>query len=477
MGLLDSFMPGESGGIPGGGLLNGGNFSDRLNNPMAQLGLGILANNTGNYGSFGAALGKGGLQAIASMRQQKQLEAEKQLRDIQMKQAARVAKKDDALEAAKEQFKIAHPEYAGAVDLDPTLAVKAAYPGLGKAAADPYYTPVSTNAGFGSYDNRTGKMELLYGPDGQPYVKSTDSPQVRGAVSGAEAGAKAAWKPNTDIPGIVSTDAQVAQGAYGGQPMPFQQLPVASAQPQAPQRQAMPTNNFSTPYPVTLGAMGAPGSTATDRAEGVNGEADVQLRDPRRPNVPVSGIPIQTKTQQAVEQKVAEMNAEAKAKKAITSTGVGSLIDQARGIMTGKQTPTQSGFGNMADAAGAMVGYTPPGAAQADALKTIAGNLTSRMPRMEGPQSNIDVQNYEKMAGDIGNPTLPVKRRLESLAAMEAITRKYDPESGAPIAQSSKATSVAMPLPAKPSALTLKKGTRYMTPKGELTWNGKAFED
>jgi hypothetical protein len=32
-------------------------------------------------------------------------------------------------------------------------------------------------------------------------------------------------------------------------------------------------------------------------------------------------------------------------------------------------------------------------------------------------------------------------------------------------------------LPAKPSALTLKKGVVYATPKGNLTWNGKAFED
>jgi hypothetical protein len=35
----------------------------------------------------------------------------------------------------------------------------------------------------------------------------------------------------------------------------------------------------------------------------------------------------------------------------------------------------------------------------------------------------------------------------------------------------------AVPMPAKPSPMTLKKGTVYQTPKGALRWNGKAFED
>lgn len=40
-----------------------------------------------------------------------------------------------------------------------------------------------------------------------------------------------------------------------------------------------------------------------------------------------------------------------------------------------------------------------------------------------------------------------------------------------------KDATKAQPMPAKPSPLTLKKGVVYNTPKGELRWNGKAFED
>ena len=40
-----------------------------------------------------------------------------------------------------------------------------------------------------------------------------------------------------------------------------------------------------------------------------------------------------------------------------------------------------------------------------------------------------------------------------------------------------KPAAQALPLPAKPNAMNLKKGSVYQTPKGALRWNGKAFED
>lgn len=57
----------------------------------------------------------------------------------------------------------------------------------------PYFTPVPTTGGIGSFNNRTGKMELLAGPDGAPLVKPADSPTLqadiaRGKKEGAGAG-------------------------------------------------------------------------------------------------------------------------------------------------------------------------------------------------------------------------------------------------------------------------------------------------
>jgi hypothetical protein len=44
---------------------------------------------------------------------------------------------------------------------------------------------------------------------------------------------------------------------------------------------------------------------------------------------------------------------------------------------------------------------------------------------MEGPQSNIDVENYKTMAARVGDRTLPVSVRLASLASLEQLQDKY----------------------------------------------------
>ena len=68
MGLLDYLMPGESGGTPDNTKLGGG----LLNNPLLQIGMGILANNQGHYGAFGPALGMGMQQGMQNIRQAQQ---------------------------------------------------------------------------------------------------------------------------------------------------------------------------------------------------------------------------------------------------------------------------------------------------------------------------------------------------------------------------------------------------------------------
>jgi len=45
---------------------------------------------------------------------------------------------------------------------------------------------------------------------------------------------------------------------------------------------------------------------------------------------------------------------------------------------------------------------------------------------MEGPQSNADMILYREMAGQIGDNTLPVARRLTALGEVERLYRKYD---------------------------------------------------
>lgn len=122
----------------------------------------------------------------------------------------------------------------------------------------------------------------------------------------------------------------------------------------------------------------------------------------------------------------AKQRSEAEAKRDFNMNGVGDIMNRAEAVLTGKTKPTSSLVGNMTDKAAAIIGATPTGAKEADELRVLGGYLVSKMPRMEGPQSNYDVQNYKEMAGDVGNPNLPIDRRLAALRGLRGLISKYD---------------------------------------------------
>jgi hypothetical protein len=114
----------------------------------------------------------------------------------------------------------------------------------------------------------------------------------------------------------------------------------------------------------------------------------------------------------------------AQATRQFNMMGLGDTITEARTLLS--QKPTASGIGTIADTAGAFVGVDVPGADTAEKLRAIGGALTSKMPRMEGPQSDKDVQLYREMAGQVGNSTIPVARRLAALQVVEHLWKKYE---------------------------------------------------
>ena len=83
------------------------------------------------------------------------------------------------------------------------------------------------------------------------------------------------------------------------------------------------------------------------------------------------------------------------------------------------QGPTASGFGSALDAGAAFVGKSTKGAEAAQSLKALGGWLVANVPRMEGPQSNFDVANYQVMAADVANDKLPLPRRRAALDSIE----------------------------------------------------------
>ena len=67
-------------------------------------------------------------------------------------------------------------------------------------------------------------------------------------------------------------------------------------------------------------------------------------------------------------------------------------------------------------------------ASQADAqLNMLSGALTMKQPRFEGPQGVLDVTLYQKLAGDLGNPNIPIPSRLATMQQMVNLQKKYYP--------------------------------------------------
>lgn len=103
------------------------------------------------------------------------------------------------------------------------------------------------------------------------------------------------------------------------------------------------------------------------------------------------------------------------------NTAIG-LLDEAERILP---TATGSTAGAAADRAAALFGRSTSGAQSTAQLKTIAGQLVSRMPRMEGPQSDKDVQLYKDMAGNLADDTLPVATRQAAAQQIRRLQEKY----------------------------------------------------
>ena len=158
-------------------------------------------------------------------------------------------------------------------------------------------------------------------------------------------------------------------------------------------------------------------------------------------SAPVAGAPSAytplSQLSPKAQQQMAMEAMQAQQKKERGMQGIGETIDQAKNILQGKTfnekgeqvkapLPTQSYGGVAQDFVSGIFGGSPKGSAEADRLKVLGGSLVMAMPRMEGPQSDRDVSLYREMAGQVGDSTLSVARRLAALDQVEKLYRKYD---------------------------------------------------
>lgn len=146
-----------------------------------------------------------------------------------------------------------------------------------------------------------------------------------------------------------------------------------------------------------------------------------QVTQPQAPGTPRVAL---TKGELEAQTDALKQTSLAEAKRTFGMSGLGDAIDSARSLLS--QNPTHSGMGTVVDATSAFFGKSSDSADTAAALKAVGGTLVSKMPRMEGPQSDFDVLNYKEMAGQVGNASLPISQRLTALKEVERLWRKYD---------------------------------------------------
>jgi hypothetical protein len=108
-----------------------------------------------------------------------------------------------------------------------------------------------------------------------------------------------------------------------------------------------------------------------------------------------------------------------------------SAITEAKSLLG--SSPTESGIGAGVDWLGRQFGGSTDGAKVAAKLETLSGWMVANVPRMEGPQSNFDVENYKTMAAMVGDRTRPVSERLAALSTLEKLQRKYAEINGTPL--------------------------------------------
>lgn len=153
----------------------------------------------------------------------------------------------------------------------------------------------------------------------------------------------------------------------------------------------------------------------------------VTIQDPNDPN---GTVVIDGRTQQVLG-KGPKMTDSGKLnqKREFNMAGIGKTITDAEEILSGKggrDLPTGSTIGNVVDTAAGVFGKNPAGSKEAERMKAIGGALVSKMPRMEGPQSDKDVALYKEMAGRVGDPTVTRERRLAALEEVKNLWGKYE---------------------------------------------------
>lgn len=119
-------------------------------------------------------------------------------------------------------------------------------------------------------------------------------------------------------------------------------------------------------------------------------------------------------------------------KKAVTAQSALDVLNMAEPLV---DIATGSATGAAADKVAKFFGKATDGATANAQLKILQATLMTSMPRMEGPQSDKDVQLYREAAGELGDSTVPREQKKAAIATIRNLNKKYQSRGAAPANQ------------------------------------------
>lgn len=99
------------------------------------------------------------------------------------------------------------------------------------------------------------------------------------------------------------------------------------------------------------------------------------------------------------------------------------MVDEASDLI---DKSTGSAVGAFGDSTAALFGKSTEGAQAIAKLRVLQSGLMLNMPRMEGPQSDRDVDLYRQAAASIGDPTVPKETRKAALETIRTLQKMYE---------------------------------------------------
>lgn len=264
--------------------------------------------------------------------------------------------------------------------------------------------------------NSAAQINLRKNPDGteSPVSSLSENPTLQNVLRGIFPGGPAAGAvtqpaapaaPNPNRAARITPDEQRARDAEA-----IRLIQVEIDKEQNPQTKAGLQRELDR-MTAAQARPGFPTPSASQPGIGYGKTTDQEIADAAR------------KEKAVADAKAAADRDATRAKGAVSSKDTLSHIAEARNLLG--QGPTNSGVGSMVDSTASFFGKSTKSADLAAQLDTLSGWMVSNVPRMEGPQSNFDVQNYKTMAALVGDRTKPVSQRLAALDTLEGLQQKY----------------------------------------------------